>query len=118
MNPHYELKEKGYSKGHFPFSSYELNKIIVHINGIQEKALFERKDVFSQYSSLKDYFKIAISRVALEVILTDYCFYIEKNQSKNWPLAMHRDVNFPDYVKNFPDFDLDWHGVSSLKGLV
>jgi ectoine hydroxylase-related dioxygenase (phytanoyl-CoA dioxygenase family) len=99
-----DLSDLGYSRGYFPFKSYELAELDHIIKDVHERPLFERKNLFLFYPELNKFFKDALGVISAKIILTDYCFYIEKNQSKNWPLAMHRDVNFPDYVKNFPDF--------------
>ena len=109
-----DLSAQGFTKGYFPFSIDDL-KVIENLDEqTQEKSISERKNLFTLHPGLKIYFTKALLSIIPEATLSEYCFYIEKNQHKNWPLAMHRDLNFPYYIRAHSDFDRDeWLLVSS-----
>ena len=98
------LNANGYVKNLFPFDRSHLQIM----GDISEDVLYlsrqKRKNLFALYPQLKEIISEALNQLSLNCELTDYCFYIEKKWQHNWSLALHQDVNFPDYL-NCDDFD-------------
>ncbi len=93
-----QLREDGFLKGYFPFDDQEIEYLKSVANQASELTLERQKNIFKEFSKLKELFKRAIMESGLDIELTEYCFYIEKSDKRNWPLLMHRDINMPKYL--------------------
>ncbi|MDD7987534.1 phytanoyl-CoA dioxygenase family protein [Lentisphaera marina] len=105
------LEKMGYDKALFPFNSTELSIFEQCADQINNLELEQRKNVFALYPKLRVLVNQALLKCGLKLITTNYCFYIEKNISQNWPLALHQDLNFPSYLDEDQDQDLQKSGV-------
>ena len=96
-----QLTTYGFTKGYFPFTKNELEtlKHIASQATVLDKQ--QRKNIFSVFPEVRTLFQRAIDDSPLDLILSDYCFFIEKTVDQNWPLLFHRDINLPDYM-NIP----------------
>jgi len=92
------LEQKGYIKNLFPYSDQDLSIFKEVASKISDKTVNQRKNVFDHFPIIQELFKQAIKTLNLNLELTSYCFYIEKNSKRNWPLLFHRDINLPDYI--------------------
>ena len=99
MNMRQQLSINGYSKNYFPFNNTELEelKLIAEKSSKLDKS--QRKNIFQIFPKVKTLFERAIKDCDLDLVLSDYCFFIEKTDEKNWPLLFHRDINLPEYLK-------------------
>ncbi|WDE96666.1 phytanoyl-CoA dioxygenase family protein [Lentisphaera profundi] len=93
------LSKLGYVKNIFPFDEEQVQELEVISCHVKNLALEERKNIFSLYPELRILIDKKLQELDLHYRSTNYCFYIEKNFSKNWPLALHQDLNFPDYLE-------------------
>ena len=93
-----ELNKFGYTKNYFPFNSLEIKELKLISKSASSLTTDERKDIFIQFPRVKELFENAILKSELKLVLTRYCFFIEKNSSRNWPLLFHRDINLPEYM--------------------
>lgn len=101
-----KLNSDGFTQGLFPFTPEELKLFDDVANKIKDYSLNERKEVFKHFPIIEELFSKAVNRLNLSLELTDYCFYIEKTDEKNWPLLYHRDSNLPSYL-NIDDSQKD-----------
>jgi ectoine hydroxylase-related dioxygenase (phytanoyl-CoA dioxygenase family) len=101
-----QLDQTGYATNLFPFNASELAKMEEYADAIRNLSIDKRKNIFSIYPDLQDQINTKLNDLQLSFKSSNYCFYIEKNFEKNWPLALHQDVNFPEYIKD-ENTDLD-----------
>ncbi|MCH2175044.1 MAG: phytanoyl-CoA dioxygenase family protein [Lentisphaeria bacterium] len=94
-------------KNIFPLEGNESQQLCDIAVNIAKLPPNDRKDVFSFKPEIKRIFEKILLRLAIDAELTSYCFFLEKSAERNWPLAMHQDINFPDYVKALSNFDFD-----------
>ena len=106
MNLLQKLERTGYVSGIYPFSGSDLRLFEEISNEIRDLETAQRKDVFGYSPDVMSVFRKAADALGIACELTRYCFYIEKSAEMNWPLALHRDLNFPDYIKK-RDFEQD-----------
>ena len=94
----FDLHEKGYQQNFFPFCENDLNllkEVAIHAS---DKKPNERKNIFEHFPIVHVLFETALKKVMPGYILTPYCFFIEKDSKRNWPLLMHQDINLPQYM--------------------
>ena len=100
------LNKNGYVKDLFIFDRSSLELMETISNSLTKLSKKERKNLFGVYPPLKEIISQSLKKINIDCELTNYCFYIEKNWQQNWSLALHQDVNFPDYLKgDNVDFD-------------
>lgn len=80
------LNNLGYTQNIFPFNVSEITALQDIANQAQTLPLNDRKNIFKNFPIVKELFQKAINQEKLNLELTDYCFYIEKNSDKNWNL--------------------------------
>jgi hypothetical protein len=105
MNLLQKLERSGYVSGIYPFGESDLRLFEVISNEIRHLETAQRKDVFGYSPDLMSAFRKAADALGIDCELAGYCFYIEKSAEMNWPLLLHRDLNFPDYIKKKRDFE-------------
>lgn len=72
---------------------------------LQENSLpFEgktSKNVFQSCASTQAIFQqieTSLNQKGLPCSITNYCFYLSKSTTQNWPLQFHQDTNLPNYL--------------------
>ena len=93
-----QLSTVGYEKNIFPFNESELKILDSLSDDVKNLELHERKNIFSINSNLRQIVDEKLNDINPNYQSTNYCFYIEKNLKNNWPLALHQDLNFPEYL--------------------
>ena len=93
-----DLAKDGYIQNMFPFSDKEIEELKVIAKEAVKLEKNSRKMIFKHFPRVKELFEKAIKSEGLNLKLTDYCFYIEKTDEKNWPLMYHADSNLPDFL--------------------
>ena len=80
-----DLAKDGYIQNMFPFSDKEIEELKVISKEAVKLEKNSRKMIFRYFPRVKELFEKAIKSEGLNLKLTDYCFYIEKTDEKNWP---------------------------------
>ena len=93
-----QLSQNGFCKNYFPFNKLEIEKLKLIAKDSSKLELRQRKNIFQEFPEVRSLFQRAIENSELSLELTDYCFFIEKTNEKNWPLLLHRDINLPEYL--------------------
>ena len=93
-----QLSENGFCKNYFPFNEIDIERLKLIAKKSSELELSRRKNIFQEFPEVRILFQRAIENCELNLELSDYCFFIEKTDEKNWPLLFHRDINPPEYL--------------------
>jgi len=104
-----ELDTLGFTQGFFPFSISELDNLKTIAQEASNLSTDNRKKIFHHFPLVQELFEKALKQSDFNLMLTDYCFYIEKNTTdRNWPLLLHRDINLPDYMNISNETKMDF----------
>lgn len=93
-----QLNNLGYVQNYFPFNETELELLKSIAEDASGLSVNDRKKIFGSFPLARELFEKAIADSGFHLTLTDYCFFIEKTDAKNWPLLFHKDINLPDYL--------------------
>jgi len=93
-----QLSENGFCKNYFPFNEVDIETLKLIAKKLSKLELNRRKNIFQEFPEVRILFQRAVESCALNLELSDYCFFIEKTDEKNWPLLFHRDINLPEYL--------------------
>jgi len=93
-----QLSQNGFCKNYFPFNELEIERLKLIAKDSNKLELSRRKNIFHEFPKVKILFQRAIKNSKLDLELSNYCFFIEKTDEKNWPLLFHRDINLPKYL--------------------
>lgn len=106
-----QLNQKGYCVISNLLKASDLEALISASENFSKVSVDIRKNVFEHSVSIKEIFSSVRDKLDIVIggcIMTDYCFYLEKTTNKNWPLKLHQDFNFPDYLNLSKEEEEHW----------